>query len=112
MEGMSPPWLQACICWKMWSLGWLGSKPGFGTQRFLPRGYLYSPRSYGVRCLPLRLFSDLRRGDQSVRASSLRAPEASGALSVPFPAGAAHGTGNFETLSTLSPPFRNHQQCL
>ncbi|MGB9143216.1 MAG: hypothetical protein WCB71_13560, partial [Aestuariivirga sp.] len=25
---------------------------------------------------------------------------------------AAHGSGNFETLSTLSPPFRNHQKMI
>ncbi len=36
MEGMSPPWLQACICWEMLDIGWFGLKPGFGTQRFLP----------------------------------------------------------------------------
>ena len=38
VEGMSPPWLQACICWKRYVLGDLGLKPDFETQRFLPWG--------------------------------------------------------------------------
>ena len=41
---------------------------------------LQSPRSHGVRCLPLRLFSHLRRSGRSVRGSRPRLPEDVGAL--------------------------------
>jgi hypothetical protein len=36
---------------------------------------LQSPRSHGVQCLPLRLFSHLRRSGRSVRGSCLKLPE-------------------------------------
>ena len=43
-------------------------------------GVLQSPRSYGVRCLPLRLFSHLRRVGRSAPGSSLRLPMERGAI--------------------------------
>ena len=112
MEGKSPPWLQACICWwKVW-FWWLGSKPGLETQRFLPRG-----RS--DRALDRTVSGVCRQGCFATEGagtvvspglpSGSRVP---GVRYLPWPAGAAHGSGNSEMLSTLSPPFRNHRQCL
>jgi len=112
MEGMSPPWLQACICWKMWCLGWLGLKPGFETQRFLPRG-----RS--DRALDRTVSDVCRQGCFATEGAGTIVPPGLPSGSrvpevhyLPWPASAAHGSGNSEMLSTLSPPFRNHQQCL
>ena len=47
---------------------------------FASGSFLQSLRSHGVQCLPLRLFSHPRRADRSIRGSSLRLPEARGAL--------------------------------
>ena len=47
---------------------------------FASGSFLQSLRSHGVHSLPLRLFSHPRRADRSIRGSSLRLPEARGAL--------------------------------
>jgi hypothetical protein len=110
VEGMSPPWLQARICWWKVEFWWFGLKPGLETQRFLPRG-----RS--DRALDRTVSGVCRQGCFATEGAWAVVPPGrpfgsrwSGALSFPSPAGAAHGSGNFETLSTLSPPFRNHQK--
>ena len=80
------------------------------TQRFLPWG-----RS--DRALDRTVSDVCRQGCFATEGAWAVVPmglpfgsRRSGALSFPSPAGAAHGSGNFETLSTLSPPFRNHHQ--
>ena len=97
-EGMSPPRPQARTCVEQEVRGGCGSKPGKRTQRFVPgpgssRGVWHQPPAIeGAWVL-------MPKGpDRSSRAAE--------ALSFPRPAGAANQSGHFETLSTMSPPFR------
>jgi hypothetical protein len=105
MEGMPPPWLQArtCFGWCVWVVG---LKPGSGTQRLLPRFHACRAPDRTVSYV-FRWGCLATEGARVVMPEGLsRSSRKAGARYFPSPAGAAHGTGNFETLSTLSPPVR------
>ena len=92
MEGMPPPWLQPLRPSEdgMWCDG---PKPRSKTQRFVPG--------------PDSLLALAIEGAQAVvPEGSDRSSRVARVLSFPCPAGAADRTGQYETLCTLSPPFR------
>ena len=92
MEGMPPPWLQPLRPSEdgMW---FDGPKPRMETQRFVPG--------------PDSLLALAIEGAQAVvPEGSDRSSRVARVLSFPCPAGAADRTGQYETLCTLSPPFR------
>ena len=91
MEGMPPPWLQPLRPSRKWWLRWAEARPE--TQRFVPG--------------PDSLLALAIEGAQAVvPEGSDRSSRVARVLSFPCPAGAADRTGQYETLCTLSPPFR------
>ncbi len=105
VEGMSPPRLQASTCGRR-SGGNSGSKPGARLRGpFYRRTQRFPPGASSSRRMmhpPLAIEGAWVLMPKGPARDSREA----GALSFPSSAGAANQPGHFETLSTMSPPFR------
>src|SRR5260221_2842939 len=102
-EGRSPPWLRAGTCWSgEWEF--LGPKPGATAYSRRPVGWRTQPLLPGASSSHEKLAIE---GARVLMPEGLaRGPREMEVLSVHHRAGAANRSGHFETLSTMSPPFR------